>query len=80
MDRDALETALLVAHECHDEEALVRLYTIAGDEAEAPVMAGQHLEQLARFPIGPRMENIGSLQIDPDKAVQSHRRSGKRHL
>ncbi|NRB03104.1 MAG: hypothetical protein HRU30_07545 [Rhodobacteraceae bacterium] len=34
MDRDALETALLIAHENNDEEALVRLYTVAGDAAE----------------------------------------------
>lgn len=34
MDRDRLETELLEAHENNDEEALVRLYTLAGDEAE----------------------------------------------
>ena len=35
MDRDALETALLEAHERKDLAALVTLYTAAGDEAEA---------------------------------------------
>ena len=34
MDRDALEVALLEAHDRNDKEALVRLYTVAGDEAE----------------------------------------------
>lgn len=34
MDRDTLDTALLDAHDRNDQEALVRLYTLAGDEAE----------------------------------------------
>lgn len=34
MDRETLETALLNAHEQDNQEALVRLYTVAGDEAE----------------------------------------------
>lgn len=35
MDRQELEQALLAAHDRHDGPALVRLYTIAGDQAEA---------------------------------------------
>ena len=34
MDRDGLDAALLQAHEDKDQAALVRLYTMAGDEAE----------------------------------------------
>ena len=34
MDRNVLETALLQAHEKHELDELVRLYAIAGDEAE----------------------------------------------
>ncbi|WP_136439394.1 hypothetical protein [Pacificoceanicola onchidii] len=34
MERAALEKALLDAHARHDQGALIRLYTIAGDEAE----------------------------------------------
>lgn len=34
MDRDALDKALLDAHAREDGAALVRLYTLAGDQAE----------------------------------------------
>ncbi|MES0864281.1 hypothetical protein ABLN87_18175 [Ruegeria sp. SCPT10] len=34
MDRDVLDRDLLDAHERYDQEALVRLYTIAADERE----------------------------------------------
>jgi len=34
MERDVLDTKLLQAHASEDLDALVRLYTIAGDEAE----------------------------------------------
>ncbi len=34
MDRNALDQALLAAHATQDTAALVRLYTIAGDQAE----------------------------------------------
>jgi predicted ATPase len=34
MDRKALEREMLDAHARHDAKALVRLYTIAGDDAE----------------------------------------------
>ena len=35
MDRDVLDQALLAAHEHHDLAELVRLYTVAADQAEA---------------------------------------------
>lgn len=35
MDREALDSALIDAHAWHDTAALVRLYTVAADEAEA---------------------------------------------
>ena len=34
MDREALDAALLEAHNRNDAAALVRLYTLAGDQAE----------------------------------------------
>ena len=35
MDKDALDSALLAAHADADPNALIRLYTLAGDLAEA---------------------------------------------
>ncbi|MCV6594462.1 MAG: hypothetical protein OIF48_16030 [Silicimonas sp.] len=34
MDREELDQALITAHDTGDTEALVRLYTLAGDAAE----------------------------------------------